>query len=379
MRARFVAVVFLLLPALPAFATDTGVKLDGALDFRKGEYLIVDGQRVKATPSTQLKGSADASKIPLGYMMRVKGTRDAQGTVIATEIEAKANTVTGAEGQLVEACNLAESTWVAAGAIVETDANGKQQSMGKLMKTGPEVDRVRRIVDRVMPPYVNRSKVRVYVIDNPEWNAMAMANYSIYTFTGILKDLNDDEMALVLGHEIAHATMEHSRRQATKSQWSQIAGQAALFGASKIGSGVGRTVAQQATTLGYSAFNNSYSRDYEDQADRVGMRYAYEGGYDETKGPELWRKFAAKYGDKSKVENFFYGNHSVSSDRAKNLDREVKNNYSGNIDPRTTPMTGGTASTTTKSSTTTAKSSTTTTKPSTTTTTKAATTTKTAK
>jgi Zn-dependent protease with chaperone function len=346
-----IAAVLLILPTL-AQAADSSVKLDGALEFRKADYMIIDGQRVKATPTTKVKGAASAAKIPLGYLTKVQGTRDAQGTVLATEINATANTVSGSESQILAGANLAESTWVAAGAIVESDANGKQQSMGALHKTGPEVDRVRKIVDRVMPPYVDRSKVRVYVVDNPEWNAMAMPNYSIYVFSGILKDLNDDEMALVLGHEIAHATMEHSRRQQSKGKWSQIAGQAAMVGASKLGSSTARTVAQQATSLGYSAFNNSYSRDYEDQADRIGMRYAYEAGYDYTKGPELWHKFAAKYGDKSKVENFFYGNHSVSADRAKNLEREIKNNYTGNIDPATKARTT-TASTTTKATTTT--------------------------
>lgn len=176
---------------------------------------------------------------------------------------------------------------------------------------------------------------------------MAMANYSIYVFSGLMADLDDDELALVLGHEIAHATNEHSRRQASKSSISQMAGSVAMLGASKIGNSTVRTVAQQATSLGYGAFNNSYSRDYEDQADRVGMRYCYEAGYDVTKGAGLWQKFAAKYGDQAKIPNFFFGNHSTSGDRAKNLEREVKNNYTGTIDPRTTAARTTRATTTT--------------------------------
>jgi len=212
----------LFLPAL-AHAADATVKLDGYLEFRKADFLVVDGQRVKATPSTKVKGTAPA-KIPLGYAMKVKGTRDAQGTVLATEIESKANAVEGSEAQLLAGTAMAESTWVAAGKIVETGEDGKEKSMGALHTTGPEVDRVRKIVDRVMPPYIDRSKVRVYVVDNKEWNAMAMANFSVYVFSGIIKELDDDELALVLGHEIAHATNEHSRRQMSKSSFSQIAG-----------------------------------------------------------------------------------------------------------------------------------------------------------
>src|SRR5262249_17299375 len=218
-------------------------------------------------------------------------------TVIATEIETRANTVDGTEAKLIAGSDMAESTWVAAGKVFDVDQNGKEQSMGAVHTSGPEYDRRRKIVDRVMPPHINRSDVRVYVVDNKEWNAMAMPNYSVYVFSGILGDLNDNEMALVLGHELTHAIYEHSRRQQSKSTFSSIAGQAAMIGASKIGSGIGRTVAQQAASLGYSAFNNTYSRGYEDQADRVGMRYAYEAGYDESIGPELWHKFATKYGD----------------------------------------------------------------------------------
>ena len=355
MRSTVLAAVLLLLPAGHARAGESTAKVDGYLEYRKADYLIVDGQRVKATPSTKFKGGGqakNAAAVPLGYAVKAKGTRDAKGTLLASEIEAKPNVVEGSETRLLQGSSMAESSWVAAGKIAETDENGKESSMGALLKTGPEVDRVRRIVDRVMPPYMDRSDVRTYVVDNPEWNAMAMPNFSVYVFKGILNDLDDDEMALVLGHEIAHATNEHSRRQQSKSSLSSIAGQVASLGASKIGNSTVRTIAQQATSLGYSAFNNSYSRDYEDQADRVGMRYCYEAGYDVTKGPELWRKFAAKYGDQPKLLNYFYGNHSTSGDRAKNLEREIANNYTGTLDPRTKSATA-TKATTTKATTTT--------------------------
>jgi|KBSSwiStaDraftv2_1062776.scaffolds.fasta_scaffold166236_2 Zn-dependent protease with chaperone function len=321
--------------ASAAFAA-TSVKLDGYLEFRKPEYLIVDGQRVVTTAATKFKGGGQAKNpatIPLGYAVKVKGTRGADGTVQASELEARPNGMESMEAQVLEGTNLAESTWVAAKRIVEQGADGKEQSMGALHATGPKVERVRKIVDRVLPPYVDRSDVRVYVVDNPEWNAMAMANFSIYVYDGLMADMDDDEMSIVLGHEVAHATYEHSRRQASKSQYSSIAGQLAMYGAGKLGNSTARTVAQQATALGYSAFGNSYSRDYEDQADRVGLRYVYEAGYGYQKAPALWRRFAAKYGDSDKVTNFFFGNHSLSTARAAALEREIKYNYQNPADP----------------------------------------------
>ena len=65
----------------------------------------------------------------------------------------------------------------------------------------------------------------------------------------------------------------------------------------------------------------------EDQADRVGLRYAYEAGYDVTKGPRLWNRFAKKYGEGNKVANFFFSDHSQSAARATKLEKEIAFNY----------------------------------------------------
>jgi Zn-dependent protease with chaperone function len=163
-----------------------------------------------------------------------------------------------------------------------------------------------------------------------------MANYSIYVYSGLAADLDDDEMAIVLGHELAHATHEHSRRQAKASLFSGIAGTAAVLGSEMIHSDVGKAAAVGAASLGVMTFGNAYSREFEDQADRVGLRYVYEAGYDYRKAPALWRRFADKYGDSDKVSNFFFGNHSLSAKRAEELTREIENNYK---DPAKDPPT----------------------------------------
>jgi hypothetical protein len=75
------------------------------------------------------------------------------------------------------------------------------------------------------------------------------------------------------------------------------------------------------------AWSNGYGRNLEDQADRVGLRYAYEAGFDITKGPRLWNRFAKKYGEPGKTANFFFGDHSLSSQRAVALERELALNY----------------------------------------------------
>ncbi|HET8647018.1 MAG TPA: M48 family metalloprotease, partial [Vicinamibacteria bacterium] len=183
------------------------------------------------------------------------------------------------------------------------------------------------IAHSLVPPYLRPHDVRVYVIENRDWNAFAMGNFSIYVFSGLLDDMDDDEVAIVLGHELAHATHEHTRRQFKKAMWVQLAAIGVTAAAEDIDDRTTRLVTQLLVAFGASAWRNGYGRDLEDQADRVGLRYAYEAGYDISKGPRLWERFARKYGEPGRAANFFFGNHSLASQRAVNLQRQIALNY----------------------------------------------------
>ncbi len=175
--------------------------------------------------------------------------------------------------------------------------------------------------------------MRVYVIENKEWNAFAMGNFAIYVFRGLLDDADDDEVAIVLGHELTHATHEHTRREVKKQMWIQLAAAGVLGAAGSIDDDTKRIVLQLAAGLTATAWSNGYGRSLEDQADRVGLRYAYEAGYDVTKGPRLWNRFSRKYGQPGKVANFFFGDHSQSSARAAKLEKELARNYRDGVKP----------------------------------------------
>jgi predicted Zn-dependent protease len=143
--------------------------------------------------------------------------------------------------------------------------------------------------------------------------------------------MDDDEVSIVLGHELAHATQEHSRRTMRKGRWARLAGNVALVGGAVMG-GFGGDAVRIFGGVGASAINNGFSRGFEDQADRVGLRYAYEGGFKADKGPALWRRVGEKYKDSSGVGNFLFGSHSRSSERAKDLEVEVAKNYASGVD-----------------------------------------------
>ena len=328
------ALVGAALAARPARAGDdsnTEVRLDGYAEWRRGDVLIVEGQRVRASARMRFKGGGEARdfrSIPLGYEVKLKGGRVSDGSVLARELEAKPNGQALFEAELRSAFDEREQQYLRRGRMYdEDDKGGVAHDYGSLHGQGPEVERVRAITANIVPRYLRSDDFRAYVVDNKEWNAMAAPNRSIYVFSGLLRDLDDDEVAIVLGHELVHASHEHSRKQFKKNLLIQLAALGVAAGAEGIDS-AGKRIALQAIALvGASAWTNGYGRANEDQADRVGLRYAHEGGYAVAKGPALWLKFAHKYGEGNQVFDFFFSDHSQSLVRARNLERELALNY----------------------------------------------------
>jgi predicted Zn-dependent protease len=112
-----------------------------------------------------------------------------------------------------------------------------------------------------------------------------------------------------------------------KGIWGQFGSLAALLAAEAIDSRGLRAAAQLGSALGFSAWLSGYGRDLEDQADRVGLRYAYEGGFDVSRAPQVWQRFLDRYGQGDRVTNFFFANHSLASARRNNLEVELRTNY----------------------------------------------------
>ena len=156
----------------------------------------------------------------------------------------------------------------------------------------PQLVRLRAIAKRIIPfSYVWNERARqwkweVNLIDSPQINTFCMPGGKIAFFNGLLErlQLSDDEVALVMGHEIAHALREHAREQMGKGAATQIgAGLAsALLGLGNTGN--------QLLGMGAQALTLKFSRDDESEADLVGMDLAARAGYDPRAGITLWRK-----------------------------------------------------------------------------------------
>jgi Zn-dependent protease with chaperone function len=305
------------------------VRLDSYAEWKRDGALVVDGQRVRADASTKWKGKhASLQAVPLGDEVRVVGIRQADGTVLARQIDVRPNGANALfEADVMAGTAELEAAWLRNKLAFEPREGGQVAKIGEVADEGPKVDRVRRLVSRLAPPYVSRDKLRVYVIENKEWNAMAMGNGAIWVFSGIMDDMSDNQLAVVVGHELAHYTHEHSRRQARRGIWTQLGGLAAILSAEAIGNEAVRASVQMGAALSLSALNAGYGRDLEDQADRVGLRYAHEAGFRVDDAPGVWLRFLEKYGQEDRLTNFFFSDHSLASARKRNLEREIVNNY----------------------------------------------------
>ncbi len=175
----------------------------------------------------------------------------------------------------------------------------KEKQGGNLNVDPAMTQRVRAIAARLIPQTaVFRKdapswKWEVNVIRSDELNAWCMPGGKIAFYSSIIEKLNlsDDEIAAIMGHEIAHALREHARERASEQATTGV-----LVGVGAAILGVGDTGAQL-TQLSYqSVFGLKHSRGHETEADRIGVELAARAGYDPRAAVTLWQKMAKATG-----------------------------------------------------------------------------------
>ncbi len=164
---------------------------------------------------------------------------------------------------------------------------------GALNQDRTLLNRVSAVASRLEP------QTRVFRADAPAWhwevnvitdnqiNAFCMPGGKIMVYTGLARQLglSDDELAVVIGHEMSHALREHSREQVSQA----IAAQTAIgIGAALFGLGQGSA---DIANTGYQALiATRFSRTDENEADRMGLELMARAGYDPRAGVTLWQK-----------------------------------------------------------------------------------------
>jgi len=186
----------------------------------------------------------------------------------------------------------------------------------------PQLKRLRAIAARLIP-YTRQWNSRVSgwqwevnLIGSKQVNAWCMPGGKIAFYTGILDKLKltDDEVAMVMGHEMAHALREHARERVAKSQATDIG---LRLGAQLLGLG---QAGDLAAGVGSQLLTLKYSRDDETEADLVGLEIAARAGYQPQASVELWKKMMAANGGGGPG---FLSTHPAGPDRIHQLEANV--------------------------------------------------------
>ncbi len=324
-RVRFVVLAGLpvLLSALatPPDALAWSKKVQGVVEEVRRDGILVDSTFVHFDENGRVNGDVDGlDGIQVGYWAEARGRWRERGDLKANKIKVKREVPGHTFFDGLEAQSRSESR--------------KLNESDKIYDDPAVSAYVRDVGTGLVPEYARDDfSFSFHVLEDPSLNAFAFPNGAIYVHTGLLAKMeNEAQLATVLGHEISHVTQRHGQRQYKKIVAFVIPAQ---IGAIILGSEIQRrtdnpiyeTMAILGLNLGLAAAVNGYGRTLEDQADRVGLRYTVDSGYDHTESPKIWVIFNDIHGDENKIENFFYGHHSTNRVRKENLETEIERHY----------------------------------------------------
>jgi peptidase M48-like protein len=190
---------------------------------------------------------------------------------------------------------------------------------------------VKFITDPMVTEYVNRigqnivknsdAKVpfTIRVIDSDEINAMALPGGFFYVNSGlILAADNEAELAGVMAHEIAHVAAHHAMREQTRMNYAQFGTIPLIF----VGGGLGYGL-YEAASLAVPITFLQFSRDFERQADFLGIEYMYRAGYDPQALPSMFEKIEHLEKTKPNMIAKAFSDHPQTPDRILATQQEI--------------------------------------------------------
>ena len=219
---------------------------------------------------------------------------------------------------------VSEQDLVEGAAAAYAQVLSEEQKKGNLNTDSAQLARVRRIAQRIIPevdafrPEAEGWEWQVNLIESEQLNAWVMPGGKIAFYSGIIDKLalKDDEIAAIMGHEIAHALREHARERASEQAVANVAGTVgtvlgAIAGYDLRGLSQGGQLAYQTT------FGLKHSRMHETEADRIGVELAARAGYDPRAAIRVWQKMATLSGGRGGPE--FLSTHPSNESRIADL------------------------------------------------------------
>lgn len=201
-----------------------------------------------------------------------------------------------------------------------TQQNQQAKAAGRLLASGSEYERVNRIVIRLQKQVgVFRDDAlkwnwQLTLIDAPVLNASCAPGGKITFYTGLVRQLKltDDEIAVIMGHEVAHALREHGRERVSKAYAQNALSQAALTAAPN-----SQAQVDAANQVAHYLYVLPNSRQNESEADGMGLELAARAGYNPNAAISVWNKMAAANKGKQPAE--FLSTHPSDQTRITEL------------------------------------------------------------
>jgi predicted Zn-dependent protease len=215
---------------------------------------------------------------------------------------------------------VSEETAISSSRQAYAQEMGRYQKEGKLVTDPRTLERVNVITERLvaqavkMRPDSSKWQWSVQVIDDPKTvNAWCMAGGRMALYTGLIMkvDPTDDELAQVMGHEIAHALANHTAERMSTA----MAANAGILAAGILSDNPGQAMAMTAAAATV-AIKLPNSRTAENEADQIGIELAARAGYDPRAAVTLWQKMA-KVGGGAPAE--FLSTHPSDATRQQRL------------------------------------------------------------
>ena len=189
----------------------------------------------------------------------------------------------------------------------------------------------RFITDPVVTEYVNRvgqNIVRnsdckvpftIKVIDSDEINAFALPGGFFFVNSGLILNADDEaELAGVMAHETAHVCAHHAVREMTRLNYAQIGAIPVIFIGGWTGLGI-----YEAASVGVPITFLEFSREFESQADYLGVQYMYRAGYDPQALITFFEKVQALEKHKPGMVSKAFSNHPLTPERIRHVQEEI--------------------------------------------------------
>ncbi|EJG0102005.1 M48 family metallopeptidase [Vibrio parahaemolyticus] len=199
------------------------------------------------------------------------------------------------------------------------DQMKKDIPISKDKKTNAYVQCVAKQITNAIPPQAGFKDWEVVVFDSDQVNAFALPGGKIGVYTGLLKVAkNQDQLATVIGHEVAHVLAEHSNERLSQSQLANAGLSLAnvAIGASEYKQYQQLTMAALGVGVQYGVIL-PYGRTQESEADIVGLEYMAKAGFNPNQSVDLWKNMSAASGGAQPPE--FFSTHPSHSTRIKDL------------------------------------------------------------